>query len=204
MEKKYIMVTGPAASGKSTLCQLTANNLPAYLYRPVQAYFDVAKLHNIPKERIFQDTNIEEIYNYFCNICQMNNITIGDQHLAIQPKKDSAIALKTNIFIDRNEPYVSAIDYDLFDKMLDSQIDPIIIYLSASPELLFERAYKRYIDTGMIIRNITLEEVQAEVEAEYYYFKQLIDKKQLDYLIINTDIYNQEEAYYKVKKKILK
>ena len=54
------MVTGPAASGKSTLCKNLTETLPAYFYKPSYAYFELANKHNIPKEKMLVYLSIIE------------------------------------------------------------------------------------------------------------------------------------------------
>lgn len=203
MNKTYIMVTGPAASGKSTLCKNLTETLPAYFYKPSYAYFELANKHNIPKEKMFELVPPEEAVNHFCDVCQKHLITLGDQHLAIQPKRDSAIATNSTTDIDVKEPYTKALDYALFDKLNYFGIEPIIIYLKANPEILFERAHKRHIETGFVLRNKTKEEVIDEILAEEYYFNELITKKHLENFIINTESLNEEHTHLLVKKRIL-
>ena len=204
MESVYIMVTGPAASGKSTLCSKMCIELPAFFYKPANAYFELAKKYGIPKERIFYDVNPAEVSKYFCDICKKHDIVVGDQHLAIQHKKDSALALNKIIDIDPNEPFVSAVDYSLFDKMADAHIKTIIVYLKANPEILYERAYRRSIETGAVMRNRCLQEVIDEINAEEYFFQELINIKKIENFIINTDVYNVDKAFHYVKSRILK
>lgn len=200
----YMMVTGPAASGKSTLCNKLCTELPAFFYKPAIAYFELAKKYGISKERVFYDVNPAEVTTYFCDACRKHNIVVGDQHLAIQHKKDSALALNKLLDIDPNEPFVSAIDYSLFDRMVDVDIKTIIIYLKANAEVLFERAYRRNIETGAVIRNRCLQEVKDEINAEDYFFYELINKKKIDNYIIDTDAYDVDKAYHYVKSRVLK
>ena len=107
----FVMVTGPAASGKSTLCDNLCVRLPAFFYKPSKAYFDLAKEKNIPQDRAFSDISADEIYSYLCKVYLQHEIVVGDQHLSIQPMRDSAFAINKTIDVDYNEPYVSALNY---------------------------------------------------------------------------------------------
>ena len=93
MEKSniFVMVSGPAASGKSTLADRMVSILPAHFYKPSKAYIDLAKAKGIPIDKAFQDVRGNEAIDYFCKICKEHPITIGDQHLSIQPIKDTEI-----------------------------------------------------------------------------------------------------------------
>lgn len=203
MDKTYVMITGPAASGKTTLCKSLCETIPTHFYKPSYAYFELAQLLNIPKENMFSIIPEEDAINRFCDICTKHIITIGDQHLAIQFKRDSAIATKQLIDIDPNEPYVSAINPSIFDKLDDKGVKTILIYLKANPELLFERAHKRYNETGMFIRNNNLQEVIDEINAEEYYFNELIAKKNIENMTIDINGLAKEDIYLKAKRKIL-
>lgn len=203
MSKLYVMVTGPAASGKSELCKAVSNNMSAQFYKPTYAYFELAKKYNIPNDRVFFDVQSDEATNHFCNICKAHELVIGDQHLAIQHKRDSALATNQLIDIDPNEPYISAVDYTLFDKLSEAEVKTLLIYLKANPEILYERAYRRYLETGAPLRNRNVQEVIDEVNAEEYYFQELISQKNLDNYIINTDNLTRENVYTQTKGFIL-
>jgi len=203
MEHIYVMVTGPAASGKSTLCNKLCVNLPAFFYKPADAYFALAKIHNIPRERVFYDVDLEELANHFSNTCLQHDIAIGDQHLAIQHNRDSALAVEEDKKIDLAEPFVSAVDYNLFDVMQEKEIKPIIIYLTADPNLLYERAYNRNLEIGHVLRNKSLEDVKNEIEAEDYFYHELINKKELDSIKLNTSTNDINTVYEKAKSKVL-
>ena len=60
------MITGPAASGKTTLCQSLCEKIPAYFYKPSYAYFELAQLFNVPKEKMFSDIHEEDAINQLC------------------------------------------------------------------------------------------------------------------------------------------
>lgn len=203
MNKTYIMVTGPAASGKSELCKSVSNNLSVHFYKPAYAYFELAKKYNIPNERVFFDVNPYEAIIHFCDIFRTYELVIGDQHLAIQHKRDSALATNQITDIDVNEPYVSAVDYSLFDSLEDAEVKTLLIYLKANPEILYERAYRRHIETGAPLRNRTLQEVKDEISAEEFYFNELIIRKNLENHVINTDNLTRENVYAYTKKLIL-
>lgn len=206
MEKSsiFVMVSGPAASGKSTLVEKMSVALPAHFYKPSKAYFDLASAKGIPAERAFQDVTVTEAENYFCRVCMAHDITIGDQHLSIQPIKDTAIALGNTNMEFSKEPYVSAINYGLFDRLSENEIRTLLIYLSASPEMLYERAYKRNQETGMYIRNTDLSEVSDEVQAEEYYYNELIRRTGINSYAIDTDSLTSEEVLDDAVKRVLK
>lgn len=198
------MVSGPAASGKTTLAEKMKIALPAHFYKPSKAYIDLAKAKGIPVKNAFQDITSEEAENYFCKVCKEHGITIGDQHLSIQPIKDTAIAVGDIDTGFPNEPYVTAINYSLFDKLNDNEIRTLLIYLKASAETLYERAYQRNQITGMYIRNKTLSEVEEEVAAEEYYFKEIVSRTGIYNHVIDTTILNSEEVLDNALKRVLK
>lgn len=200
----YIMITGPAAVGKSTLCTQLSNELPAFFYKPAMAYFDLSKLNNIPQEKMFSLIDSKVAIEYFCEICKKYDTIVGDQHLAIQPKKDSALAAGKSIESFLHEPFVSAIDYNIFNKMYESSILPIMIYLKANPEILFERAYRRNVETGFPIRNKTLNDVIEEVMAEEYYYDELIKATNIDSVIFDTSKISTDTICGEVKNLVKK
>ena len=192
----FVMVSGPAASGKSTLVDRMATTLPAHFYKPSKAYINLAKAKGILVEKAFRDVSESEAGDYFCKICKGYPITIGDQHLSIQPIKDTAIAIGDTNQEFQDEPYVSAIDYTLFEKLGTNEIRTLLIYLKASVKELYKRAYQRNQETGMYIRNKTLADVKAEVEAEEYHFNELIGKVNVDSHIIETSNLTADEVLY--------
>lgn len=198
MEKSniFVMVSGPVASGKSTLADRMVSTLPAHFYKPSKAYIDLAKAKGIPIENAFQDVSVNEAGDYFCKICKEHPITIGDQHLSIQPIKDTAIAIGDTNQDFQDEPYVSAIDHTLFEKLDINKVRTLLIYLKASAEELYKRACQRNQETGMYIRNRTLDDVKAEVEAEEYYFNELIGKVNVDSHIIETSNITADEVLH--------
>ncbi len=204
MSNIFVMVSGPAASGKSTLVEKMVGALPAYFYKPSKAYFDLAKAKGIPDEKSFQEITTTEAENYFCGVCKNHDITIGDQHLSIQPMKDTSIALGKASIEFPNEPYVSAINYSLFDRLNENEVRTLLIYLKASAEILYERAYQRNLETGMFIRNKNLSEVKEEVEAEEYYYNELINRLNISSHIIDTGSLNSEEVLSNAVKRVLK
>ncbi len=62
----FVMVSGPATSGKSTLVEKMVSILPAYFYKPSKACIDLAKAKGISTEKAFGDKTTEEAENYFC------------------------------------------------------------------------------------------------------------------------------------------
>lgn len=201
---KFIMVSGPAASGKSTLVSDMNDELSGFIFKPSQAYIELAKINGIPLTRAFFDITREMAGEYFCDICKQHDIVIGDQHLAMQHCRDSRLATSSSEMNFSNEPYVSTLDYDLFDKLSANQIKTILIYLKASPEVLFERAYKRHIYSGTPMRNKTLDEVIDEVKAEYYYFRELVEKTRIDSFEIETDDKSSNEVLEYALRKVRK
>lgn len=193
-ENIFIMVSGPAACGKSTLVNGLSGKMPVHIYPPSRSFIELSKKRNISIDRAFHDIKREDAENHFCNVCKKYKTVVGDQHLAIQHYKDSVIASGNPTMIFPEEPYVSAIDYDLFDKLTENQIHTLLIYLKASPEILYERAYSRYAEHGTYIRNQTIDEVRKEVKAEEYYFNELINKVNIDNCVIDTDYKESNEV----------
>ena len=172
--------------------------ITAQLHKLVQKF-------NIKRsDRAFFDIIRDMAADYFCEICNQHEIVIGDQHLAMQHYKDSMLASRNFDTVFPDEPYISTIDYNLFDKLSENQIKTLLIYLKASPEILLERAYQRHLNDGTLIRNKTLQEVIEEVEAEYYYFNDLIHKTGIENYVIDTDNKSSEEVLGNALRKVRK
>lgn len=204
MNNNFIMISGPAASGKSTLVYKMKDALDGFVFKPSSAYIELAKINGISIDKAFFDITRDMASDYFSEICKQHKIVIGDQHLAMQHYKDSMLASRNFDTIFPEEPYISTIDYNLFDKLSNKQIKTLLIYLKASPEVLFERAYQRHLNDGTLIRNKTLKDVVEEVEAEYYYFNQLIDKTGIENYVIDTDNRSSDEVLGNALQKVRK
>lgn len=204
MNNNFIMISGPAASGKSTLVYKMKDTLNGFVYKPSMAYVELAKNKGIPIDRAFFEITRDMATDYFCEICNQHKIIIGDQHLAMQHYKDSMLASHNFNIVFPEEPYISTIDYSLFSKLAENEIETLLIYLKASPEVLFERAYQRHLNDGTLIRNKTLKEVIEEVEAEYYYFNELIYKTGISNYVIDTDNKDSEEVLDNALRKVKK
>ena len=122
MNNNFIMISGPAASGKSTLVYKMKDALNGFVFKPSLAYVELAKNNGIPIDRAFFDITRDMATDYFCEICNQHEIVIGDQHLAMQHYKDSMLASCNFDTIFPDEPYISTIDYNLFDKLSENQI----------------------------------------------------------------------------------
>lgn len=203
MNNKFIMISGPAASGKSTLVTKMNDELSGFIFKPSQSYIEIAKRKRIPIDRAFFDIQRNVANEFFCENCKQNNIVIGDQHLSMQHYKDSKLASGEDIVFP-DEPYISTIDYSLFEKLSNNQIQTILIYLQASPALLFERAYQRHINLGTVMRNKNLKEVEDEVAAEYYYFNELINNTGIDNFVIDTNNKDKGEVLCDALQKVRK
>ena len=203
-ENLFIMVSGPAACGKSTLVTGLSKSLPAYIYKPSKSFIELALERNIPIDRAFYDINRNDAENHFCEKCREKKVIVGDQHLSIQHYKDSLIASGNPTTEFPDEPYVSAIDYDIFKKLYENDIQTLLIYLKASPEILYERAYKRFLEQGTYIRNKNMKDVIEEVNAEEYYFNELVSQINIESHIINTDEKESKEVLEDALQKTLK
>ena len=190
----FIMVSGAAASGKSTLVHSINNELNGCIFKPSNAYLALAREKGISMERAFFEISDIEAEDYFCKVCMENHLVVGDQHLAIQHYKDSLIA--SNSFCNEfpDEPYVSALNYKIFSKMAEYNTETLVIFLKASPQALFERAYNRFLTNGTYMRNKSIEEVAEEIKAETYFFNQLIENTNLPNFIIDTDGKKSDEV----------
>lgn len=203
-ENLFIMVSGPAACGKSTLVTGLSKTLPAYVYKPSKSFIELALKRNISIDRAFYDISRDDAEDHFCKKCIEKKVIVGDQHLSIQHYKDSLIASGNPITEFPDEPYVSAIDYDIFKKLHENEIRTLLIYLKASPEILYERAYRRFFEQGIYIRNKNIKDVIEEVNAEDYYFNELISKINIESYIINTDEKESKEVLEDALQKTLK
>ncbi|MCM1234276.1 MAG: ATP/GTP-binding protein, partial [Ruminococcus flavefaciens] len=119
-----VLVCGPAASGKSTLVRLLSEYYSAYLFKPSQAYLELANMHNIPLENAFLSIDQNEAEEFFCLTCKSHKMVIGDQHLAIQYYRDSLLATGSAITEEyKNEPYECSISEEFIDKISNCGIN---------------------------------------------------------------------------------
>jgi len=207
-ENYLVLISGPAASGKSTLVNRIKNIFSAYNFKPSECYIKLAEKYNIPLEKAFLEVKREEAEQYYCNICKSHKLVIGEQHLAIQHHKDSSIAISnaTNgdiLELDNlEEEYVPALSKEFIEQITNSGIKVLLILLEADPINLYLRAQGRYKNTGQYLRNKTLEDAIREVEAERKFFDELIRATNIDSCIIDTSLINEEEVVRNAVQKI--
>ena len=190
-----VLISGPAASGKTTVVKKLVAYYKAKMKKPADCYIDIAKERGMPIEKAFTDIKREEAEDRFCKICKENPMVIGDQHLAIQFKRDSMMAVSNEINDDKEEEYTPAISTEFIEKLKKSGVNIFILLLYASPEVLLERAKQRYKDIGHTVRNQSIEEVKREVEAERKFFAMLMRENNLEGCEIRTDTKTEQEVY---------
>ena len=75
--KTLILVGGASASGKSSFVeQLNKDINDSISYRRVQAFFDIASLMGIPKNKTFKYVSSVDADNYFLEVCNNNSCVI--------------------------------------------------------------------------------------------------------------------------------
>lgn len=197
MEQKnnLIIVSGPAASGKTTLVKQLENCYMAYFAKPSECYLEIARRRGIPAEHAFSEVSREDAEELYCQICKSHRWVIGDQHLAIQYHRDSAMAVTNEIDSNAMEEYVPAISKDFIEKLKKAGINPFVILLEGKPEVLLERAIRREKKIGHTVRNKSIEEVTREVEAERRCFDQLVRETQIPNIAIDVTNRSQQEVY---------
>jgi len=190
-----ILISGPAASGKTTVVKKLVAYYKAKMKKPADCYIDIAKERGIPIEKAFTGIKREEAEDRFCKICKENPMIIGDQHLAIQFKRDSMMAVSNEINDDKEEEYTPAISKEFIEKLQKNGVNVVVLLLYASPGVLLERAKQRYKDIGHTVRNQSIEEVKREVEAERKFFATLMRENHLEGCEIRTDTKTEQEVY---------
>lgn len=199
---KLIMISGPAASGKTTLIKMLEDYFEAKYFRPVDSYFEISKQRSIPVECAFSVVNRDEAEEYFCNVCKNNPWVIGDQHLAIQFHRDSQMAVDNSINDDIEEDYSQAVSAEFINNLENNNISVLIILLKADPHILFERARNRYFEIGHTMRNKTEGEVEKELKAELSYFEQIVKDTGVGNVVIDTTNKDRTEVFLEALKAI--
>lgn len=190
-----VLISGPAASGKTTLKMKLLDHFNAYSFRPSDAYIILAKQRNICVEQAFSAISRYEAETYFCNLCKEYTWVIGDQHLAIQFTRDSQIAVSFRDTCEINEEYSRAVSKDLIMRLKNDGVNILILLLKASPIELLKRARNRFREIGHIVRNMTEDDVNAEVEAEISFFNELVIETGIDHFVIDTTSKSDQEVY---------
>lgn len=197
-----IMISGPAASGKTTLIKEIEKHYNAKYYRPVDSYFELAKQRNIPIEQTFSVIERDEAEAYYCNVCQKQSLVIGDQHLAIQFHRDSQMAVDNSINDDIEEDYSQAVSAEFINNLENNNISVLIILLKADPHVLFERTRNRYFEIGHTMRNKTEGEVEKELKAELSYFEKIVKDTRVGNVVIDTTNKDRTEVFLEALKAI--
>ncbi len=197
MQEKHnlIIVSGPAASGKTTLIEELMNYYMAHFSKPSECYLTLARERNIPMQSAFSEVSREDAEELYCSICKSHRWVIGDQHLAIQFQRDSGMAVSNKIDSNVNEEYVPAISKEFIEKLKANGVDVFLILLDGEPEVLLKRAIRREQKTGHTVRNKTVEEMTREVEAERKIFDKLVAETQIPNCAIDVTNRSKQEVY---------
>ena len=132
---------------------------------------------------------------FFCDLCKNYTWVIGDQHLAIQFKRDSQLAISNEINRDINEEYTPTVTKEFLKKLKHEGINVLIFFLKAEPSVLLRRALDRFLAVGHVVRNHNEYEVRREIEAEISFFQDLIVESEVDYCVIDTTDRTDLEVY---------
>ena len=120
---------------------------------------------------------------------------IGDQHLAIQFKRDSQMAMSMSDSRDVDEEYSPAVTKEFITLLRNEGVNVLIILLKSDPMTLLNRARKRFLEVGHVVRNLTVEEVSREVDAEISFFEKLVAETGVDHCMIETTDKDDQEVY---------
>lgn len=202
MKNNLIIISGPAASGKTTLIKELSKLYNAKYFRPSDSYLELAKQKKIPLVSAFYKITRDEAEMYFCHVCKQHSWVIGDQHLAIQFARDSQMATSNIVVEDNGEEYSPSISTAFIDNLRKDGINVLLILLKADPQILFERANRRFSEIGHPIRNKSAKEVKKEIEAELYYFDQLTRETGVENLVIDTSSSSEHEIFIRALEKI--
>ena len=187
--KTIIFVGGATATGKSTLAkELTKNIDNSINYRRYQGFYDIAKIKNIPEDKIFEKVEPEQVNDWFVEICKNSEITISDTHYAVQMNRN--ITQDINEF-DIYQEYVPTISNDLLIKLVTEDIKVIAILLECSPEQCINRELSRSKEKK--VRNISYEDAIMENIAEEKEWKRIVSTGLVEGIKLNSEIYSIDE-----------
>lgn len=185
-----VFVGGPTACGKSTFTnELNKILTNSKKYRRYQGFFDIGILKNIPKQEVFKQVTSEEVDDWFVNICKETEIIISDVHYAVQMNRNT---INQESEVDIYQNYVPTISKELLNKLFLANIKVIVIYLSCSSNICYDRAIMRYNSFEKELRTRSLEDAKLENEAERREWNNILLNNSVVGIELNSELYSPE------------
>lgn len=196
--KTLVLVGGASASGKSTFVKKLNESIEESIsYRRVQAFFDYAKLKNIPKEQTFDYIKSSDADDWFLKVCENNDYVISDVHYALQMDRTFKL---DNTGVDIYQNYVPTISSDLINRLLESNIRIIAVHLTYLPNILYKRAINRNKRGERELRAISLQDVELQCFFERNEWLNVINIPGVEHIELNSGLYSAEDLLEQFKK----
>mgnify|MGYP002509723592 FL=1 len=180
-----ILIGGPAACGKSTLINMMLNQGGVFYYRRNNAFFDCAQEKGIPRDAAYQAITSEQADHRFVAECLKFNTIISDVHYGVQLHRDRNFSLGQVVGLT-DESYVPTISSHLLEICRKKNISVTAILLRADVAILWERAVCREKLEGKPLRATSLYDIQAELQAECFYWEQIKKNPHIKSLCFDT------------------
>ena len=193
-----LLIGGPAACGKSTLVHSITTQCQVGYYRRNSAFFDCAEEMGIPREAVYQTVTPEQADKRFISECLKHRIMVSDVHYGVQLHRDQNLALG-RVVDSVTENYVPTISDRLLLMCENHNISVTAVLLYADASILYERAVSRRNLDGKILRAVSLEDIQIELQAEHHYWGQLRSNSTINTLIINTSEFTTGQVAEQIK-----
>jgi len=194
LTRSIAVIGGPAGAGKSTTARLLAEAWGGVSFRMADCYFELASTRGCAREDAFMLVEPLEAEALAVEKCRDATAAVIDCHYAIQPHRDSALALGEASYDDwvrtamleageLEEEYQAALTVR-FGLELHRVGTTVGVLLSAAPEELYERATIR---PRRAVRNRKLEQVSTELRAEAAQWQHFTVQAGLPALELRTD-----------------
>ena len=195
MTNMIIFVGGPTACGKTTFTTLLNEKIEKSIrYRRYQAFFDIANKQGIPESEVFNQISSEAVDDWFVSVCKELGCVISDVHYAVQLGRNNNT---NNNEIDIYREYVPTISKELLEKLFESNIKVIAIYLTCAPQVCLKRAINRYNKKEKELRIRSLVDAKLESIAEKNEWDNIISFPNVEHLELNTELFTTEELVNK-------
>lgn len=185
-----IFVGGPTACGKTSFVTLLNQKIEkSTRYRRHQSFFDIAKKQGIPESEMYNRISSASVDDWFLSICRKSDCVISDVHYAVQLGRNN----NTNNEIDIYREYVPTISRELLEKLYESKIRIVAIYLSCTPQECLNRAINRYTKKEKELRTKSLIDAELENIGEKTEWNNVISFPNVEHLELNTELFTPEE-----------
>ncbi len=175
------LIGGAAATGKSSLVKALADNTGAATMRPSDCFLDIAAARGVPPSSAFSDIPPEEAEDRYLAFCEARERIVSDIHYAIQPARDSALAVGASAAPVGDEAYSPSLSDRMLRGLHAHQV--ILVLLVAPAPLLLSRAGAR---DGDERRANSLADVGRELAAERREFESACARSQRGGIILDT------------------